>query len=302
MKSLAIALGIVVAFAAVLFAVCRAFGVVTQVAGPIAGSALGLITFIHDKVEKSFSQSNSKITPGIVPVDAFRIRWPYMLLYSSLLFVGIEELGGLIVATPASLLAKAMPSVPQIFVFSMITIAFIPLFGVAIFVLGRWMAIRSAKAAYWLLPAALILGRAVDITLTSSSARCSCRCGRAASTARIRNRRWLPSLCFWPLSPAAGRACGLGTESASPRISPNSLLEQVSPATRDTLLAMTFEEAKFPPNGSRPRYHPHSLTQANLPPTARACRIPAATPHLCIDPTAGAATPAFANPNSGMLT
>lgn len=243
MKSLAIALGIVVAFAAVLFAVCRAFGVVTQVAGPIAGSALGLITFIHDKVEKSLSQSNSKITPGIVPLDAFRIRWPYMLLYSSLLFVGIEEIGGLIVATPASLLAKEMPSVPQIFVFSMITIASIPLFGAAIFVLGRWMAIRSAKAAYWLLPAALILGRAIDITLTSFFSKTFRQMWKSGFHSSNTGSTLATVIVF-----LAFVACGWAGVWIGNRIRFaayfNSLLEQVSPATRDTLLAMTFEEAK----------------------------------------------------------
>jgi hypothetical protein len=243
MKSLAIALGIVVAFAAGLFAVCRAFGVVTQVAGPIASSSLGLITFIHDKVEKSFSQSNSKITPGIVPLDAFLIRWPYMLLYASLLVVGIAELGGLIIATPASLLAKAMPSVPQVFVFSMITIASIPLFGGAIFVLGRWMGIRSAKAAYWLLPVALILGRVVDITVASFFS-ASFRQLWANGFQNANTQSKLATFSVFLAFVACGWA-GVWTGNKVRFASYfNSLLSQVSPATRETLLAMTFEEAK----------------------------------------------------------
>jgi hypothetical protein len=219
------------------------FGIITQVAGPIASSSFGLITFVHDKVEKSFSQQTSKITPGIVPLEDFSIRWPYMLLYSTLLYIGLNEFCGLITSLLVKALALSMPNVPQDFVLKLVSVMSLPLVSAGVFFLARWMGIRSGKAAYWLLPVCLVVGRIVELAIASffmSSFRQT-----MVGMFRQVHGVWVLGIAvaFVLLSGLGMLGVWVGNRVRFAAYF-NSLLKQVSPATRDTLLAMTFEESK----------------------------------------------------------
>jgi hypothetical protein len=240
MKSLGIAIGIVLAVSAVLFGIVHAFGVGDKVAGPLAGSTLGFITFVHDKVEKALSSGRSRVNPGIVPFAGFDIRWPYMLVYATLSFVAILEFSNIVSMTPL-LIFQSTENLSSQVMLGIVAVLSIPMVCTGIFLLGRWAGMRSAKAGYWIIPVALVLGRALDflvIYFFVPSAR-SMFLGALREAANFAGSMVLLLLliAIGILGVWRGNRSRFGAYF-------NSLLKQVSQPTRDALLAMTFEEAK----------------------------------------------------------
>jgi hypothetical protein len=250
MRSLAISLAIVVAMAAALFGLFHVFGVVDKVAGPIASSALGFITFVHDQVDKALSSGKSRVTPGIVPVDEFTIRWPWMLVYATSILVAIFELIALIFLKPGVYFASMVDSHrlgldPVQLAVGLTAVMSLPTICWCVFLLGRWVGIRSARAGYWILPVSILLSRALELGLVYFEG--------------PEERAFLMGY-FNGALPAGAVLNGLGGSVAvvagmaligvwrGNRIRFgayfNSLLARVSGATKNTLLAMTYEEAR----------------------------------------------------------
>jgi len=250
MKSLGIAIGIVIAVAALLFGIVHAFGVTDKVAGPLAGSALGFITFIHDNVDKALSSGRSRVTPGVVPVTEFDIRWPLMVVYGTLIVVGIFEMTDFLFSFPVLAVAGLNKGMTEQMLLGLLGIMSLPTIGWSIFLLGRWMGIRSSTAGYWILPLCLVMGRGLDVLFTVilfPSARSILMMGLSYGTVvmlAITGLFILLSLLgmfgVW-----RGNRIRFGAYF-------NSLLNQVSASTRDTMLALTFEEAKAAHSGTRP--------------------------------------------------
>ncbi len=179
---------------------------------------------------------------GIVPVSSFDIRWPYMVVYATTLFIAITELASVVYAFPAVyLMNRSAGSVSTAGAVGLASLMAIPLIGCSLFVLGRWMGVRSAGAAYWILPLAMVLGRAIDLVLLyfTEPATRSMLSGVAHSPAALAGVcvLFLILLGIGCLGIWRGNRVRFGAYF-------NSLLKQVSGPTRDTLLAMTYEEAK----------------------------------------------------------
>ena len=243
MKSLSVAILIALAVSGLFFTIFHLFGVGSQVAAPLASSSLGLITFIHDKVDKAFSSGKSRVSPGIVPVSGFDIHWPFMLVYVILISVAVCELSSFIygaLAEFSSSLARIYDSAPDAFLETTAMLS-IPAVAWGIFLLGRWVGIRTAKAGYWILPLGFAMGRAIEILAMyrfvpearpSLTMAFDTKIGLISTTA----------LGFFVIG------CGEFGVWRGDRIRFgayfNSLLKHVSGSTRQTLLSMTYEEAK----------------------------------------------------------
>jgi hypothetical protein len=240
MKSLGIALAITLLFCAVLFAIFRAFGVMDQVAAPLASAALPLITFFHDKVDKAFTKGTSEISPGIVPVKAFSIRWPIMLCYTCLITLGLIEVANFIYLIPVRFLGlgNKFSSMQEV---GMAALLGMPITCWGVFLLGRWVGIRNGKAGYWILPVGFAISRIVESILLYFRAP-----GFKQTLLGMYQSKLVAAAAVSIL--AFIIACGLLGVWRGNRIRFgayfNSLLKQVSATTRETLLAMTFDEAK----------------------------------------------------------
>lgn len=235
------AIGIAVAVCLALFALFHAFGVGDKVAGPLASSALGLITFIHDKLDQALTSGKSPVSPGIVPVSGFDIRWPFMLVYTTLTLIGIFELVNLTYYFPAIIVSKLGngSGFNQAVIMAILATISLPLIAWTIFLVGRWAGIRSGRAGYWLLPVAIVLSRSLEITALyflvpttrAFFAGLSNPVGLAAVSIVLVLLLGIGELGVW-----RGNQVRFGAYF-------NSLLRQVSEPTRATLLAMTYEEA-----------------------------------------------------------
>jgi hypothetical protein len=254
MKSLGAAIGIAIAVCIALFAMFHAFGVGDKVAAPLASSALGLITFIHDKLEKALSAGKSPVSPGIVPVSEFDIRWPYMLVYITLTLIGIFELSNLLYLFPTMLLSSlghtANTPANELATIGILATMALPIVAWAIYLVGRWTGIRSAKAGYWLLPLGILISRSLEIAallmffpvLRPGFALVTNPAVMAVVGTMAALLVGIGELGVW-----RGNRVRFGAYF-------NSLLRQVSEPTRATLLAMTYEEANAA--------HPEPLKQA----------------------------------------
>jgi hypothetical protein len=241
MKSLAISIGIVIATIALLFWMFHAFGVGDKVAGPLASLFLGSITFIHDKVDKALSSGKSRVSPGIVPITSFDIRWPYMLVYATLTFVAILELADVINFFPEMFLLWLTRSLPREIGVGLAMAFAVPTVAWGIFFLGRWVGIRSAKTGYWILPLSIWLGGALDI----AGAYFFVPSMRPILQANLQRSYVVKGVVFYALFLCVVGMLGVWRGNRV-RFGAyfNSLLKEVSESTRTTLLAMTFEEAK----------------------------------------------------------
>jgi hypothetical protein len=248
MKSLGISLGIVLGLSLVLFAMIHAFGVGSSVAGPLASSAFGSITFIHDQVDKALSASGkSPVTPGIVPVNYFKISSPLMLLYVSLISIAMVEATSLPSAWLVEFAFKATGETPSLQSMNILSAWMtLPILGFCLFALGRWVGVRSAAAGYWILPAGFVIGRILDLfgiyllypaSWKVLSVAFQSALGIASIAGILSIIVGIGLVGVW-----RGDRSRFGSYF-------NSLLRQVSGPTRDTLLQMAFEEARQSKSG-----------------------------------------------------
>jgi len=164
MKTLALAFGIVLTAILVLFFAFRAFGVADKVAGPLASSLLGLITWVHGVVDKALNGSESKFSKRIIPVNEFGISWPLMLVYAGLIVVAIVEAADIVgwVLLKLILQISVVSASRPIQNLALVSVLALPGVFWGIFLLGRWIGVMTGAKGYWILPVSVLTGRFLE--------------------------------------------------------------------------------------------------------------------------------------------
>jgi hypothetical protein len=243
MKTLALAFGIVLTAILVLFFAFRAFGVADKVAGPLASSLLGLITWVHGVVDKALNGSESKFSKRIIPVNEFGISWPLMLVYAGLIVVAIVEAADIVAWVLLKLILQisVVSASRPIQDLALVSVLALPGVFWGIFLLGRWIGVMTGAKGYWILPVSVLTGRFLEalaisirtpqlfLELLDSFRSVS---GVAASVGMLIIATGVGLLGVW-----RGNRIRIGAYF-------NYLFKQLPDATRNAILDMTFEEAK----------------------------------------------------------
>lgn len=248
MKTLALAFGVVLAAILILFFAFRAFGVADKVAGPLAGSLLGLITWVHGVVDKALNGSESKFSKRIIPVSEFGIRWPFLLVYASLIVVAIIEILDVLALLPTLFIIHTFRVNPldtssslQLQYFALMTLIAVPVISWSFFILGRWIGVMAGSRGYWILPLSILIGRSLELLVLAVKE--PGFFGEFAHVFHSATSLAAASLIVMAIIGTGllgvwrGNQVRLGAYF-------NYLFKQLSDGTRNTILDITFEEAK----------------------------------------------------------
>lgn len=170
MKNLALAALAVFASASFIYVVLTAAGVEKAAALPIAAMPLNGIVFVHQTLEKGSLRPNFRALPrGVVDFQGFALPWYQLLVYGTLIFAALKQIGGFIGGVAAGLARVA----------SMDALAAIAgivgnLVGIiAIYAICAWIGTRCAKYTYLVGLGVPFLGNAiggaVDFTFLSNA-------------------------------------------------------------------------------------------------------------------------------------
>ena len=243
MKTLALAFGIVLTAILVLFFACRAFGVADKVAGPLASSLLGLITWVHGVVDKGLNGSESKFAKRIIPVNEFGISSPLMLVYAGLIVVAIVECADIVAWVLLKLILQisVVSASGPIQYLALVSVLALPGVLWGIFLLGRWIGVMTGVKGYWILPVSVLTGRFLEVLVISirthqlfleSLDSFRSVSGVVASVGMLIIAIGVGLFGVW-----CGNRIRIGAYF-------NYLFKQLPDATRNAILDMTFEEAK----------------------------------------------------------
>lgn len=237
MKNLATAFVIVLGASSVVFLVLSTFGIQDKIAGPISSTLFGAITYVSQVLDKG--KSGLALFPaGVVDFSKFFIKFYLLIGYVSILLFSVMELSSAIGGLVAAAFATELSNLHPILVGSSLGINF-----VSVFLLGRWVGKRSSRLPFLVIIVSCVIaeaiGHASDFVMLPDDDYEQV-VGLSKNLVNLSLMILGGSILF---SVVGLIGCWRGRARRMAEYL-NYLLKRIPSATRDTLVAIAYEEAR----------------------------------------------------------